>query len=95
MITELVQYHVFQDKIASLPGLNTGIETFLKTQPGFISRRVLRDHHDPALLVDIVEWESLAEAEAAAALAQSQPEMVPFFEAIEKITSFLHLKEAV
>jgi len=42
-----------------------GIETWLETKPGFMSRRLSNDGQGSWL--DLVEWESMGEAQAAAA----------------------------
>jgi heme-degrading monooxygenase HmoA len=53
-----------------------GTETIVAAQPGFISRRLLRD--DTGQWTDTVEWQSLAAAHAAAETVVSDPAFAAF-----------------
>ena len=91
--TEIVSYRIKSTHLETYPDIITVTDVFLANQPGFISRRVLQDAKDESLFTDVVEWESLAEAEFAGAKVQSEPSLLPFLEATEKIISFNHYQQ--
>jgi hypothetical protein len=58
-----------------------GTEAMVAAQPGFVRRSLLRD--DAGLWTDTVEWQSLAQANAAAAVLNVDPAFAPFGGAID------------
>ncbi len=48
-----------------------GIEGWLETKPGFLNRRLSKDEN--GMWLDLIEWESMDEAQSAAAEIMSQP----------------------
>lgn len=51
---------------------------------------MLQDHQDKTLFVDLVEWESLVDAQTTMQVAQQQVQLVPFFDATEQVITFSH-----
>jgi quinol monooxygenase YgiN len=91
-ITEIVIYRIKAEELNSYAALSQTVNDQLKTNPACIRRTVKQDHDDPTLFADIVEWSSLAAAQAAAAAASKDPAMAPFMMAIEEVVSFNHFK---
>jgi heme-degrading monooxygenase HmoA len=89
-ISEIVIYQLKSDKVAAYKSIAETTNAFLKTQKGFLSRNILQDHKDPSVFLDIVEWETVTDAETAIQNAQKEPSLMPFFEATEKVISFSH-----
>ncbi len=56
-------------------------EAPLSRQPGFVSRRLLQG--DGGLWTDLVEWQTRAQAEAAAAVMMADPAFTAFIVAID------------
>lgn len=88
--TEVVLYQIKADKSANYSEISKIADKFLKTRSGFVSRTVKQDHKDETIFLDIVEWETLEDAEKASEASQSDPTLLPFFEAFEKVISFNH-----
>jgi hypothetical protein len=55
--------------------------TFLKTQNGFVARRMSRD--ESGTYIDHVEWASLEDAKAALEKSMQQADLLPFIQMIE------------
>jgi hypothetical protein len=55
--------------------------TFLKSQKGFVARRMSRD--ETGTYIDHVEWATLDNAKAAVELSMQQPDLVPFLQMID------------
>ena len=53
-----------------------GTEVAVRAQPGFVARRLSKD--EAGLWTDMVEWQSLASAEAAARAVMAEPAFGPF-----------------
>lgn len=89
-ITEVVIYHIKADKVNAYESIAENTNLFLKAQKGFISRRVMQDHKDKTIFMDIVEWETQSDAETAMQKSQQETSLMPFFEATEKVITFSH-----
>jgi heme-degrading monooxygenase HmoA len=89
-ITEVVIYQIKADKVNAYSAIAGDTDLFLKSQKGIISRKIMQDHKDKTIFMDIVEWETLADAETAMQKSQQEASLVPFFEAIEKVITFSH-----
>lgn len=89
-ITEVVIYQIKADKVNAYESIAETTNLFLKAQKGFISRRVMQDHKDKTIFMDIVEWETQADAEIAMQKSQQETSLMPFFEATEKVITFSH-----
>lgn len=89
-ITEVVIYQIKADKVNSYDGIAENTNLFLKSQKGFISRKVMQDHKDKTIFIDIVEWETQADADTAMQKSQQERSLMPFFEATEKVITFSH-----
>ena len=61
---------------------NRPASTWLSTQPGFISRELVYDG-DGDRWVDVVWWETMEQAQAAAELAMSSESCAPMFALID------------
>jgi heme-degrading monooxygenase HmoA len=61
---------------------------FLARQPGFVARRLARRPEGD--WVDIVEWESLDAAKAAAQAFPAAPEAASFMQVIAKVSRMTH-----
>jgi hypothetical protein len=88
--TEVVIYQIKADKLDAYESIAENTNLFLKAQKGFISRKIMQDHKDKTIFMDIVEWETLADAEAAMQKSQQEISLMPFFEATEKVITFSH-----
>lgn len=88
--TEVVLYQIKAGKVAEYSQISTLADNFLKTRQGFISRTVKQDHTDETLFLDIVEWQTLADAQQAAEALQKEASLAPFFAAFEKVINFNH-----
>ena len=88
--TEVVLYQIKADKLANYSEISKIADKFLKTRSGFVSRTVKQDHKDETIFLDIVEWETLEDAERAMADSQNEPTLIPFFEAFDKVINFNH-----
>lgn len=89
-ITEVVIYQVKADKVNAYASIAENTNLFLKAQKGFISRKVMQDHKGKTIFMDIVEWETQANAETAMQKSQQATSLMPFFEATEKVITFSH-----
>lgn len=87
---EVVIYQIKSNKVGSYANIADNTNLFLKDQKGFISRKIMQDHKDKTIFMDIVEWETLADAEAAMQKSQQEPSLMPFFEATDKVLTFSH-----
>ena len=65
-------------------------DNFLKMRKGFISRRLTQDAKNNSIFLDIIEWETLEDAEEAAQAIQQDAGMMPLFTSTEKLISFGH-----
>lgn len=88
--TEVVLYKIKQDQIENFDRLTKLADECLSSRNGFIIRIVKNDCKDKSIFMDIVEWESLSDAENAAKEIEKDPKIIPFFEAAEKVISFNH-----
>jgi heme-degrading monooxygenase HmoA len=89
-VIEVVIYQLKAEKVAHYSSLAMAANNFLKTQKGFINRKVLQDHQDNSIFMDLVEWETIEDAASAMKNSQQAPELIPFFEATEKVITFSH-----
>lgn len=89
-ITEVVIYQIKSDKVNAYKSIADNTNLFLKAQKGFVSRKIMQDHKDKTIFMDIVEWETKADAEIAIQKSQQEASLMPFFEATEKVISFSH-----
>jgi quinol monooxygenase YgiN len=89
-ITEVVIYQIKYNKVNAYESIAENTNLFLKAQKGFISRKVMQDHKDKTIFMDIVEWETQADAEKAMQKSQQEASLIPFFEATEKVITFSH-----
>lgn len=84
-------YLVKPAALASLPALSAAMDAFLATCPGFQRRTVHQDAKTATRFMDIVEWRSLGEAEAAAQKVE-QGAVPDFMEAMEELVSLDHVR---
>lgn len=89
-ITEVVIYQIKMDKVNAYETIAENVDLFLKSQKGFISRIIMQDHKDKTVFMDIVEWETIEDAENALQKSQQETALMPFFEATEKVITFSH-----
>lgn len=89
--TEVVFYQIKAEKVKNYKAISKIADDFLKTRKGFISRSVRQDHSDSSTFLDIVEWETLEDAQQASEAFKQEASLMPFFEAFEKVISFNHL----
>jgi hypothetical protein len=59
-----------------------GLSEWIKRQPGFVSRDLLRGTAD-GRWIEVVWWTNQEDADAVAATSMTAPECAPFFEAID------------
>ena len=87
-ITEVVIYQIKADKVNAYEGIAENTNLFLKAPKGFISRKIMQDHNAKSIFMDIVEWETLADAETAMENTKQETLLMPFFEATDKVITF-------
>ena len=83
-------YVVHEGALAHLAEASAAMEAFLASRAGFVQRVVHRDVKAPRRFMDIVEWRSLEEAEAAAQAAEKEESVAAFMQAIESIDVMSH-----
>jgi hypothetical protein len=88
--TEVVIYQIKADKVADYSNLSKVTDNFLTMRKGFISRRLTQDSKDKSVFLDIIEWETLEDAEGAAQAIQQEASMKALFSSTEKLISFGH-----
>lgn len=84
-VTEVVIYRIKADQTDRYPAIAQLITAFLQTRKGFISRKIMQDHQDKTLYMDLVEWAILVDAQTAMQVARQEVQLVPFFDAIEQV----------
>jgi len=89
-ITEVVIYQLKSDKVEGYETIANATNEFLNKQKGFISRKIMQDHKDKTIFMDIVEWKNISDAQSAMEVSQKEASLMPFFEATEKVVSFSH-----
>ncbi|HAA16059.1 MAG TPA: hypothetical protein DCE41_31880 [Cytophagales bacterium] len=92
-VIEVVVYQVKPEAVNTPSVLTTEVNAIISQMEGFVSRSTLQSSEDPTLLMDYVEWESLAAAKAAMEKAQSMPELATFFQSTTKIESMHHFRK--
>jgi hypothetical protein len=90
-VKEIAVYLVAPASLPSLGALSDAMDAFLATCPGFLGRVVHQDVKNAARFMDVVEWGSLGEAEAAAQKVE-QGAVPGFLEAIEAVVSLDHVR---
>lgn len=91
-VTEVVIYKIKPEAVSEMATIIKHVNQHATRFDGFISRKVYQSPHDPTLLMDQVEWQSLETAEAAAKELPQKPEFVPFMQLIDSVVSFQHFK---
>lgn len=89
-VKEVVVYVVHESALAHLAEASAAMEAFLATRAGFVRRAVHRDVKVPRRFMDVVEWRSLEEAEAAAQAAEKEESVAAFMQAIASIDIMSH-----
>ncbi|MEQ1553056.1 MAG: hypothetical protein ABL929_02690 [Ferruginibacter sp.] len=89
-VSEVVVYQLKADKVSVYSNIADTTNNFLKTQKGFISRKIMQDNKDSTIFIDIVEWETVEDAQSAMQASQQEKSLIPFFEATEKVITFSH-----
>ena len=56
----------YADKVADYANISKVTDSFLNMRKGFLNRRLIQDSKDKSIFLDIIEWESLEDAEGAA-----------------------------
>lgn len=69
------------------------VNAFLSTQPGFVSRTLVRSKD--GVYIDVVVWSSGEQAEAAAAKAMTEPALATFMQAIDPASMDMRHNEVV
>lgn len=87
-VLEIVVFRVHDP--ASAETLRAAAHAQIATYPGFVRSLRLQALDDAALFADIVQWNSLAEAQAAMARAETDAVVQPFFAALGPLVSVGH-----
>ena len=85
VVKEVVVYVVHERDLSHLAAASAAMDAFLSTREGFLKRTVHRDAKDPRRFMDIVEWRSLVEAEAAALEVEKEESVAAFMQAIASL----------
>jgi hypothetical protein len=94
VVKEVVVYVVHESALSHLGAASAAMEAFLATRAGFLRRAVHRDARVPLRFMDIVEWNSLEEAEAAALAVEKEETVAAFMQAIASIEIMSHFCDA-
>jgi hypothetical protein len=92
-ISEVVLYQIKAEAVANYAEVSKLVDNFAQTQQGFISRVVKQDHSDPTVFMDIVEWQSIEDAQNASEAFKTEASLMPFFQVFDKVISFNHLHD--
>jgi hypothetical protein len=85
---EIVLYAI--DDVAQADRARAGVRDHLRDFAGFRRYTPLINARDPSKRADIVEWASLADAEAAAEAVPNHPELAPFMKTIASVDRIGH-----
>lgn len=88
--TEVVIYQLKDDKVADYATLSKLTDKFLAMRKGFVRRTITQDSNNNAIFLDIIEWETLKDAQEAAQAIQQDASMAGLFASTEKLISFGH-----
>lgn len=89
-VLEIATYELEADKVPLEGNYSALVQDFVSAQPGFIRRDVYFDRARTGVFTDIVRWESLDDAVAAAEKIRDDPAVAPFMAAIKDVLSFGH-----
>lgn len=89
-VVELVMYKVRPESVENHALLIDQVNDAVSKFPGFQSREVHQHPEDPHLFVDYVKWDSLEQAQEAAAHMPKIEALSPFMAAIEEVKSMQH-----
>jgi hypothetical protein len=89
--TEVVFYQIKAESMANFAEISKLADSFLQTRQGFVSRIVKQDHTEKTIFMDIVEWQTLEDAQSASEAFKTEQSLIPFFQVFEKVISFNHL----
>jgi hypothetical protein len=89
-VKEVVVYTVHETALGGLREASAAMDAFLAARAGFVSRAVHADARVPRRFMDIVEWNSLEEAEQAAQAAEKEESVAAFMQAIASIDMMSH-----
>lgn len=90
VIKEVVVYVVHESAVPGFISVSVAMDAFLATHAGFVRRTVHADLKTPNRFMDIVEWNSVEEAEKAARAVEKEPSVAAFMEAIASIVVMSH-----
>jgi len=89
-VKEVVVYTVHEGAMGGLAEASAAMAAFLATRAGFVRRTVHTDAKVPNRFMDVVEWNSLEEAEQAAQAAETEESVANFMQAIASIEMMSH-----
>jgi hypothetical protein len=90
VVKEVVVYTVHEHALGGLAAASAAMDAFLATRAGYIRRAVHADAKVPNRFMDIVEWNSLEEAEQAAQAVETEESVAAFMQAIASIDFMSH-----
>jgi len=93
-VKEVVVYLVHESSLAHLAEASAALDVFLATRAGFVRRVVHRDAKVPNRYMDIVEWNSLEEAELAAQAVEKEESVAIFMQSIASVDLMSHFTVA-
>jgi len=93
-VKEVVVYLVHESSLAHLAETSAAMDVFLATRAGFVRRVVHRDAKVPNRYMDIVEWNSLEEAELAAQAVEKEESVAIFMQSIASVDLMSHFTVA-
>ena len=89
-VKEVVVYVVHETALGGVAEASAAMDAFLATQAGFVRRTRHADAKVPLQFMDIVEWESLEEAERAAQAVEKEESVAAFMQAIASVVMMSH-----
>ncbi len=91
-IIEIAVFELRMDKLGRAEEFREAVDQFLRSQAGIISIEHNKDVENPQIFVDRIVWASKEAAKEAGKKAETEPSLIPFFNAMEKSHYFGHTK---
>ena len=92
-ILEIAIFTVKNEYVEKMPAIRNGLREVLKDYPGLIEAQTVSPIDDNRVFADIVKWDTLESAVAAAkAFEEGDPRFLPYLEAIEEGKFMGHFK---
>jgi hypothetical protein len=92
-VTEIAAVSIKKEAIEGLEGIRGKVKTWMETQDGFISWSQHQSVEEPGLIIDILEWDSIENAQAASEAMMNSPAGQEYSAIMEEVKLFTHVKQ--